>query len=106
MRALFPIESSRVDNAARAQRLSLVDTLLYNPAWKASMDFVEVIEQAKALLQNKGRVTYRVLKRQFALDDESLEDLKEQLIEAEELAIDKDGKMLVIKKKLLFKRGR
>ncbi len=59
------------------------------------MDFVEVIEQAKALLQSKGRVTYRVLKRQFALDDESLEDLKEQLIEAEELAIDKDGKMLV-----------
>ena len=59
------------------------------------MDFVAVIEQAKTLLQSKGRVTYRVLKRQFALDDESLEDLKEQLIEAEELAVEKDGKMLV-----------
>ena len=59
------------------------------------MDFVAVIEQAKALLQSKGRVTYRVLKRQFALDEESLEDLKEQLIDAEEVATDKDGKMLV-----------
>ena len=47
------------------------------------------------MLQNKGRVTYRVLKRQFALDEESLEDLKEQLIDAEEVAIDKDSKMLV-----------
>ena len=40
-------------------------------------------------------MTYRILKRQFALDEESLEDLKEQLIDAEEVAIDKDGKMLV-----------
>ena len=59
------------------------------------MDFLEVIKQARAALQSKGRITYRVLKRQFALDDESLEELKEQLIDAEEVAIDKDGKMLV-----------
>ena len=59
------------------------------------MDFLEVVKQARAALQSERRITYRVLKRQFALDDESLEDLKEQLIEAEELAIDKDGKMLV-----------
>ena len=59
------------------------------------MDFLEVVKQARAALQSERRITYRVLKRQFALDDESLEDLKEQLIEAEELAVDKDGKMLV-----------
>ena len=35
------------------------------------------------------------VKRQFALDDEALEELKEQLIDAEEVAADKDGKMLV-----------
>ena len=40
------------------------------------MDFLEVIEQARAVLQNKGRITYRTLKRQFGLDDDALEDLK------------------------------
>jgi hypothetical protein len=60
-----------------------------------AMDFIDILAQVRKLLQEHERVTYRVLKRQFTLDDESLEDLKEQLIEAEELAIDKDGKMLV-----------
>lgn len=59
------------------------------------MRFSEVVGQAIQLLRSRGRVTYRVLKREFELDDESLEDLKEQLIEAEALAVDKDGKMLV-----------
>ncbi|MGE0822437.1 MAG: adenylate/guanylate cyclase domain-containing protein [Candidatus Binatia bacterium] len=59
------------------------------------MDFLEVIEQARAALQSKGRLTYRTLKRQFALDDEALDDLKYELIEGQEVAIDKDGKMLV-----------
>jgi hypothetical protein len=59
------------------------------------MKFSEIVEQTRTLLQRTGKVTYRVLKREFDLDEESLEDLKEQLIEAEELAIDKDGKMLV-----------
>ena len=44
------------------------------------MDFLAVIEQAQEVLRNKGRITYRTLKRQFALDDEALEDLKEELI--------------------------
>ncbi|MGE0821679.1 MAG: adenylate/guanylate cyclase domain-containing protein [Candidatus Binatia bacterium] len=59
------------------------------------MKFSEIVEQTRTLLQRTGKVTYRVLKREFDLDEESLEDLKEQLIEAEELAVDKDGKMLV-----------
>ncbi len=44
------------------------------------MDFLEVVEQAREVLRNKGRITYRTLKRQFSLDDEALEDLKEELI--------------------------
>ena len=59
------------------------------------MDFLEVIEQARDVLRSKGRVTYRTLKRQFALDDEALDDLKFELIEGEEVAADKDGKMLI-----------
>ncbi len=59
------------------------------------MKFSDVVDQARALLQRTGKLTYRVLKREFALDDEALEDLKEQLIDAEGLAVDQDGKMLV-----------
>ena len=61
------------------------------------MRFSDIIEQAKALLQRQGRITYRTLKREFDLEDEALEDLKFELIEGQELAVDKDGKMLVWK---------
>ena len=59
------------------------------------MKFSEIIDQATELLQRKGRVTYRVLKREFALNDEALEDLKEELIDAEHVATDEDGRILV-----------
>ena len=59
--------------------------------------FSEILVAAREWLQREGRLTYRVLKREFDLDDESLEDLKEQLIVAQEVAADKDGKMLVWK---------
>ena len=49
------------------------------------MDFLEVVEQAREVLRNKGRITYRTLKRQFALDDEALEDLKADLKDAKRL---------------------
>ena len=59
------------------------------------MKFYEVVNQVIALLQREGRVSYRALKREFEVDDDVLEDLKEELIEVKELAVDKDGKMLV-----------
>jgi hypothetical protein len=59
------------------------------------MDFLEIIEQARDVLQRKGRMTYRTLKRQFALDDEALEDLKAEFIKAERVAQDEDGEVLV-----------
>jgi hypothetical protein len=40
-------------------------------------------------------VSYRALKRQFALDDDYVEDLKAELIDAERVAADEDGKVLV-----------
>ena len=39
------------------------------------MNFEEIIDHAIAILQRRGRVTYRTLKRQFQLDDDALEDL-------------------------------
>ena len=59
------------------------------------MKFSEIVEQAKTLLQRKERISYRALKKEFDLDDEQLDILKEELVDIEELAIDKDGKMLV-----------
>ena len=44
------------------------------------MKFSEIVEQTRTLLQHAGKVIYRVLKREFDLDEESLEDLKAQLI--------------------------
>jgi hypothetical protein len=59
------------------------------------MSFIEVVDQVVELLRRRERISYRVLKREFSLDDEQLEDLKEELIEAQELAVDKDGKVLI-----------
>jgi hypothetical protein len=59
------------------------------------MTFEEVLTQALAMLQRQGRVSYRALKRQFGLDDEYLEDLKVEIIEAHQLAVDQDGTRLV-----------
>jgi hypothetical protein len=55
------------------------------------MTFEEIVDQALAMLQRRGRVAYRTLKRQFNLDDEALEDLKVELIEAQRVAADEDG---------------
>jgi len=43
----------------------------------------------------KGGLPNRTLKRQFALDDEALDDLKFEPTEGQEVAVDKDGKILV-----------
>jgi class 3 adenylate cyclase len=59
------------------------------------MTFDEVLAQVLDLLQRQGRVSYRALKRRFALDDEYLEDLKAELIDAQRLAVDEEGKVLV-----------
>jgi TOMM system kinase/cyclase fusion protein len=59
------------------------------------MDFVAVVDQVIALLRQRGRVAYRTLKRQFQLDDEAIEDLKIELIDAQHLARDEQGSILV-----------
>jgi class 3 adenylate cyclase/tetratricopeptide (TPR) repeat protein len=59
------------------------------------MSFEEILDQALAMLQRRGRVAYRTLKRQFQLDEDALEDLKTELIKAQRLAVDEDGEVLV-----------
>src|SRR4030095_4740609 len=59
------------------------------------MGFYEVLDQAVALLRRRGRVTYRALRREFNLDDACLEDLKDELVNAQHLAVDEQGTVLV-----------
>ena len=59
------------------------------------MTFDELLVHVRELLRNKGRVSCRALKLQFNLDEEHLEGLKDELIKAERVAIDEDGRVLV-----------
>jgi hypothetical protein len=59
------------------------------------MDFYDVLAKVQDLLSQHGRVSYRALQRQFAMDDEDLEALKDELIYARRLAVDEDGRVLV-----------
>jgi len=59
------------------------------------MDFYAVLDQVLDLLRQRGRVTYNALKRQFDLDDACLQDLKDEIIAAQRVAVDEDGKVLV-----------
>jgi class 3 adenylate cyclase len=59
------------------------------------MEFDELLTQVIALIQRQGRVSYGALKRRFHLDDDYLEDLKVELIEAQGLAADEQGRILI-----------
>src|SRR5205814_6500682 len=59
------------------------------------MDYDAILTEVLALLQREQRLSYRVLKRRLQLDDDVLEELKEDLIYAKKLAVDEDGRVLV-----------
>jgi class 3 adenylate cyclase/predicted ATPase len=59
------------------------------------MGFYDVLDQVVALLRRRGRVTYGALKREFHLDDACLEDLKDELVNAQHVAVDEQGTVLV-----------
>jgi len=59
------------------------------------MTFDDSPVQSCDLLQRQGRVSYWALQSRFDLSDNDLEGLKVELIEVQELATDRDGKMLV-----------
>jgi class 3 adenylate cyclase/tetratricopeptide (TPR) repeat protein len=59
------------------------------------MDFYALLDQIVDLLHSRQRITYRTLKRQFDLDDVTLEDLKDELLFAHPQIADEDGRGLV-----------
>jgi hypothetical protein len=60
-----------------------------------SMEFAEILAQVIDLLAREKRLSYRALKLRFHLDDEYLEGLKEEMIDAKRLAVDEEGRVLV-----------
>src|SRR5712671_1247598 len=61
----------------------------------SAMTFEEILAHVLAVLQREKRVSYRALKRRFALDDEYLDDIKDELIYAKKLAVDEENRVLV-----------
>src|SRR5216684_5007745 len=59
------------------------------------MTFEEILDQAMAMLQRHGRLTYRTLQLQFQLDEAHVEALKDELIYGQRLAVDEEGRVLV-----------
>src|SRR5215813_5593293 len=59
------------------------------------MTFDEILAQITDLLKRQGRVSYGALKRRYDLDDAYLEDLKDEIIHAQHLAVDEDNRVLV-----------
>src|SRR5919198_5351286 len=59
------------------------------------MEFAEILAQVINLLAREKRLAYRALKLRFHLNDEYLEALKEEIIDAKRLAVDEEGRVLV-----------
>ena len=62
---------------------------------RGTMTFDDLLAHVLEILQRQGRVSYGALKRRFALDDAYLADLKTEIIEAQRLAVDEEGRILV-----------
>jgi hypothetical protein len=58
------------------------------------MDFYDVLAKVIELLQREGRASYRALKRQFDLNEQYIEDLKEELLFSHPV-VDEEGRGLV-----------
>jgi class 3 adenylate cyclase/tetratricopeptide (TPR) repeat protein len=56
------------------------------------MTFEEIVDQAIAMVRRRGQVSYRLLKRQFALDEAAFEDLKDEILYAHSQIVDDAGR--------------
>ena len=59
------------------------------------MTFEEIVDQAIEMVRRRGQVSYRMIKRQFDLEDDVLDDLKEEILYAQRQVVDDEGKGLV-----------
>jgi class 3 adenylate cyclase len=56
------------------------------------MTFEEIVDQAIDMVRRRGQVSYRMLKRQFALDDAGFEDLKDEILYSQSQIVDDAGR--------------
>jgi class 3 adenylate cyclase/tetratricopeptide (TPR) repeat protein len=56
------------------------------------MTFEEIVDQAIEMVRRRGQVSYRLLKRQFALDEAAFEDLKDEILYAHSQIVDDAGR--------------
>ena len=68
---ILPVAYAMMESRMRTGRLS-------TRQGGQRMDFVAVVDQVIVLLRQRGRMTYRTLQRQFQLDDDALDDLKDE----------------------------
>ncbi len=59
------------------------------------MDFYDILDQVLVLLQRHQRVSYRAVQRQFQLDEDTFNDLKDELLYAHPEVRDDAGRGLV-----------
>jgi class 3 adenylate cyclase/tetratricopeptide (TPR) repeat protein len=57
------------------------------------MGFLEIVGRAKGYLREHGRISLRALKREFDLDDETLDELAEELVDLQRVA-SREGNVL------------
>jgi len=58
------------------------------------VNVLETVDRAETHLQEHGRVSLRMLKREFELDADALDELVEGLVDVQRVAV-LDGKVLV-----------
>src|SRR5262249_55043280 len=73
----------------------MLHTRRRHTTWGDPMTFDALWTQVYDLLQRQGRLSYRALKARFQLDDDLLEALKDDLIYAQRVAADEDGRVVV-----------
>src|SRR5712691_3890216 len=61
----------------------------------SAMTFDEILAQIIDLLKRQGRVSYSALKRRFDLDDDYLNDLKDEILFTSPQIVDEGGRGLV-----------
>ena len=87
--------SMRYNRVPSVGRDGIVERVAGTDEWGSRMTFDEILEQVIVLLQRQQRVAYGALKRRFDIDDAYLEDLKDELIYARQVAVDEDNRVLV-----------
>jgi hypothetical protein len=54
------------------------------------VNLLDVVRQVRRHLEENGRVSYRLLRRQFELGDDALDELVEELVDVQQVAVRED----------------